>query len=113
MGGVNNESDQDRALRERFEKISGAIEKKLSESGGAGSSQDDQGSAGETSRAIALGFRILSELVAGVLVGAFIGWQLDQWLGTKPWFLIVFLGLGIAAGFWNMVRAALKKTVVR
>lgn len=113
MGGVDNESDQDRALRERFEKISGAIEKKLSESGGAGSSQDDQGSAGETSRAIALGFRILSELVAGVLVGAFIGWQLDQWLGTKPWFLIVFLGLGIAAGFWNMVRAGMKQTVIR
>src|SRR5438270_8412247 len=35
--------------------------------------------------ALARGFRLSSELVAGVLVGAGIGWLLDRWLGISPW----------------------------
>ena len=35
--------------------------------------------------AIARGFRLSTELVAGVLVGAGIGWLLDWWLGISPW----------------------------
>jgi len=57
-------------------------------------------------RAMSLGFRVLSELVAGTVVGAVIGWQLDQWLGSSPWLLILFLGFGVAAGFWNVYRLA-------
>jgi ATP synthase protein I len=53
----------------------------------------------------ARGFRLSSELVAGVLVGAAIGWALDYVLHTKPWGLIVFLLLGFAAGVVNVVRA--------
>jgi ATP synthase protein I len=41
--------------------------------------------------AIARGFRLSTELVAGVLVGAAIGWLLDRWLGISPWGMIVFL----------------------
>jgi ATP synthase protein I len=44
--------------------------------------------------------------VAGVLVGALIGWLLDRWLGISPWGMIVFLLLGFAAGVLNVVRAA-------
>ncbi len=51
-------------------------------------------------------FRLSTEMVAGVLVGGFIGWVLDEWLGTAPWFLLVFFFLGIAAGILNAVRAA-------
>jgi ATP synthase protein I len=56
--------------------------------------------------AIARGFRLSTELVAGVLVGAGIGWLLDRWLGISPWGMIVFLLLGFAAGVLNVVRAA-------
>jgi ATP synthase protein I len=56
--------------------------------------------------ALARGFRLSTELVAGVLVGAFIGWLLDRWLGISPWGMIVFLLLGFAAGVINVMRAA-------
>jgi ATP synthase protein I len=54
---------------------------------------------------LARGLRLSTELVAGVLVGAGIGWALDRWLGISPWGLIVFLLLGFAAGARNVVRA--------
>jgi len=54
----------------------------------------------------ARGFRLSSELVAGVVVGAAIGWALDRLLGISPWGLIVFLLLGFAAGVVNVMRAA-------
>ena len=60
--------------------------------------------------AMSLGARVLTEFVAGVAVGAVIGWQLDKWLHTSPILLIVFLALGTAAGFWNVYRIAAKPT---
>ncbi|MBB4196704.1 hypothetical protein CCR94_12080 [Rhodoblastus sphagnicola] len=57
-------------------------------------------------RAMSLGFRVLTEFVAATVVGALIGWRLDVWLGTTPFLLILFLGLGIAAGFNNVYRLA-------
>jgi ATP synthase protein I len=47
-----------------------------------------------------------TELVAGVLVGAGIGWLLDKWLGISPWGMIVFLLLGFVAGVLNVMRVA-------
>ena len=54
----------------------------------------------------ARGFRLSTELVAGVLVGAAIGWGLDRLAGISPWGLIVFVLLGFAAGVLNVMRAA-------
>ena len=45
---------------------------------------------------MARGFRLSSELVAGVFVGAAIGWGFDRLLSTSPWGFIVFLLLGFA-----------------
>jgi ATP synthase protein I len=56
--------------------------------------------------ALARGFLLSSELVAGVLVGAAIGWLIDRGLGISPWGLIVFVLLGFAAGVLNVMRAA-------
>ena len=56
--------------------------------------------------ALGLAFRLATELVAGVVIGGGIGWFLDNWLGTMPAFLLVFLALGFAAGIMNVVRTA-------
>ncbi len=48
--------------------------------------------------------RVATELLAGLLVGAGIGWTLDEWLDTNPWFLILFFLLGGAAGILNLWR---------
>jgi ATP synthase protein I len=50
--------------------------------------------------------KIAVELVVGILVGGFIGKVLDGQFGTAPWFLIVFLMLGFAAGLTNIIRTA-------
>ena len=54
---------------------------------------------------LALAARVTTELVAGVVVGTFIGWALDNWLGTTPTLMVVFFFLGSAAGMMNVWRA--------
>lgn len=52
-------------------------------------------------------FKIVVELVVGVVFGGLVGWALDRYLGTSgPWFLMVFLILGFAAGMLNVIRTA-------
>lgn len=53
-----------------------------------------------------LAFRIGTEMVAALGLGVAIGLMLDRWMGTKPWFLVVFFFLGAAAGVLNVYRAA-------
>ncbi|GAB7079176.1 AtpZ/AtpI family protein [Megalodesulfovibrio paquesii] len=45
-------------------------------------------------------------MVSSTAVGLAMGWFLDKWLGTKPWLMIVFLGMGIVEGFRNMWKEA-------
>jgi ATP synthase protein I len=61
-----------------------------------------QGQGAALGQALKLGV----ELVAGVAVGGFIGWALDRLFGTAPLMMVVFLGLGAAAGIMNVVRTA-------
>lgn len=53
----------------------------------------------------AVGFQISAELIAGVLVGAGIGYLLDILLGTKPWLLALFIIFGGAAGMLNIYKS--------
>ncbi len=70
------------------------------------SENDPRGGAKADPSALARGYRLLAEFVAGILVGAAIGWLIDRLLGTSPWGMIVLLLGGFAAGVLNMMRAA-------
>jgi ATP synthase protein I len=95
--------DNEAALSARFKRLGeqlGHVHPDRRSEGGT-----DQRRATDPS-AIARGFRLSTELVAAVLVGAALGWVVDRWLGISPWGMIVFLLLGFAAGVLNVMRAA-------
>ena len=49
-------------------------------------------------------YRVGTELLAGLIIGAGIGWTLDQWINTTPLFLIIFFITGGVAGIYNLWR---------
>ena len=55
---------------------------------------------------MAYAVKISSEFIAGVVVGAALGWLIDKLFGTGPWGLIIFLLLGFCAGVLNVLRSA-------
>ena len=102
---MGNLEDDDREMKARLEKLSSALDAKRADSQSRDSDADSSSNV-SSGRAMSLGFRVLSEFVAGIVVGCLIGWQLDVWFSTTPLFLIVFLTLGTAASFWNVYRIA-------
>lgn len=89
----------DAELRARLDRLSRSLERGESERRAA-----ERPKASGTGYAMA--FRLAGEFVAGVLVGAGLGWALDKLAGTSPWGLIGLLLLGFAAGVMNVLRAA-------
>ena len=57
---------------------------------------------------LGMGMKIASDLIAGVVVGIFIGFNVDKYLETKPLFVIVFVFVGFIAGMTNVYRTAQK-----
>jgi ATP synthase protein I len=51
-----------------------------------------------------MGMRVGVELVSALAVAVAIGWGLDEWLGTRPFLLMLFFVLGGAAGVANVWR---------
>jgi ATP synthase protein I len=105
--GSRDKSPDEAALSARL----GSLDHRLSEIRDnrkiqTGQSGNEQDGAQARASAMAMGFRLSSELVAGVLVGAALGWGFDRLLSTSPWGLIVFLLLGFTAGVINVMRAA-------
>ncbi|HEY0190348.1 MAG TPA: AtpZ/AtpI family protein [Kofleriaceae bacterium] len=45
------------------------------------------------------------ELGLAVIIGLMFGMWLDRELGTEPWMMLLFLVLGLVAGFRNVLRA--------
>ncbi|MEF2552387.1 AtpZ/AtpI family protein [Aurantimonas sp. A2-1-M11] len=66
--------------------------------------RDEPASRSGGMQGVAQGMKIASEFVAGILVGAGIGYLIDQLAGTTPFGLIVFLMIGFAAGVLNVIR---------
>ena len=106
-GNRDQSSSDEAALSARL----GNLDQRLSEirdsrKTGTDRSGNEQDNPQARASAMAMGFRLSSELVAGVLAGAALGWGFDRLLSTSPWGLIVFLLLGFTAGVINVMRAA-------
>jgi len=48
-------------------------------------------------------------IALSIFIGLGIGVYLDRRFGTNPWLTLIFLGMGIAAGYRN-IGLAIKKT---
>ena len=60
----------------------------------------------KSSSNIGIALKLSTELVAAVAVGTIIGFILDDWFGTKPWLILIFFFVGVAAGIMNVVKSA-------
>jgi ATP synthase protein I len=106
-GNRDQSSSDEAALSARLGNLDQRLSKiKDSRKIGTDQSGNEKDTAQARASAMAMGFRLSSELVAGVLVGAALGWGFDRLLSTSPWGLIVFLLLGFTAGVINVMRAA-------
>lgn len=83
-----------RALEQRIQQAQGAGAKRQGGATGKGFSQ------GEAA------WRMVLELVTGMLIGLAIGYGLDTLFGTKPILLVIFVLLGFAAGIKTMLGTA-------
>lgn len=52
------------------------------------------------------GMRAGMDLVSGVAVGTGVGYALDAWLETLPWFSLLFFLVGLAAGVKLMMETS-------
>ena len=103
----NNGSDKHRSNppSDDYERRLSDLNKKLSKVRSTAEGNDPD-KAASTSQSFSDAFRMTSELIAGPVVGTFIGWWLDNTVGTTPIFLLIFLVLGLGAGIRNIMRAA-------
>ena len=103
-GDWDQQQTSEAALSARLQRLNEGLGQARDTAGHPSDSSGAQRAA--TASGYARGFRLSSEFVAGVVVGAGIGWLIDRWLGVSPWGLIVFLLLGFAAGVLNVMRSA-------
>lgn len=63
--------------------------------------------AADQQRAMGKAYSLAIEMVAAVGVSVFIGWWVDRWFGSKPWGILGFALLGIAAAMWSAIRTGM------
>ncbi|MCB2114157.1 MAG: AtpZ/AtpI family protein [Parvularculaceae bacterium] len=77
--------------------------KRLDAARGAGNEKENSRRTGSV--ALGRAMRVGSELLAALIVGALLGWGLDTAFHSRPWFLLVGILFGFAAGVMNVNRA--------
>jgi ATP synthase protein I len=92
---MNENDPDDRRLAEIEERLRRAREKR-----------DEVRQVEAPNSKLGIAFRLVTELMAAVIVGGAIGWGLDRILGTGPFLLIVMFMVGVAAGIFTVVRTA-------
>ncbi|HYM31092.1 MAG TPA: AtpZ/AtpI family protein, partial [Candidatus Cybelea sp.] len=62
--------------------------------------RDEEDRAEDAGRAAAMSiaWRLAVEIVVAPAICGVVGWWIDRWLGTRPWFLAGFVLLGFASG---------------
>ena len=100
-GKPTGPSAEKRALSERMRDL----DRRLDESRAA-RRRDEQSPLEPPRQGYGMAMRLGADFVAGVVVGAAIGWGVDRLFGTTPWGLIVFLLLGFGAGILSVLRSA-------
>jgi F0F1-type ATP synthase assembly protein I len=48
-------------------------------------------------------------LIGAIIVCGLIGYAIDNWRGTSPWFLIGGLVLGLIVGFYDLAKAVFRR----
>ena len=71
-------------------------------------SKKNQDNKNENPSSIGTAFKLSTELVAAVAVGAIIGFIFDKTFCTTPWFILIFFFVGVVAGITNVIRSAKK-----
>ncbi|WP_168076454.1 AtpZ/AtpI family protein [Caulobacter sp. SSI4214] len=61
-----------------------------------------------TERAQQDGYRLLADMIGGVLVGLGFGWLLDHYVHTSPWGMVGGLLIGLGLAIFSVVRKATK-----
>ncbi len=100
---MKNASDNIKRLEQRISEL------KEQESALSGHKKNQS----EFVRVSRIGLRIGVELFSAVIVGAGIGYLLDNTFNTKPWLLVVFLFFGGAAGILNVYRLSQKENELK
>ena len=82
------------------------LDKRLKEA--RGTVEEPPQSSGMSHRQTAVAYRVLVDMIAGLLLGGFVGYWLDRWLGWAPWGLLVLLVVGFIGGAnnaWRTIRS--------
>jgi ATP synthase protein I len=95
--------DGDPGLNSRREALESGLAKKNAEEK---QKRDSHGRRLESNTGMAYAIKVSSEFIAGIIVGAGIGWLIDKAAGTSPWGMIIFLILGFCAGILSILRNA-------
>lgn len=99
-GGIRGEAGSDQELEQRKRKLEAALAtRRVTVDEDAGPKSGGMAGFGNA-------LRLSSEFIAGIAVGAGLGWLIDRFAGTSPFGLIVFLLLGFVAGVLNVLRSA-------
>ena len=63
---------------------------------------------GEENRRSAVAYAAALSIFFSVAAGFGLGWAIDRWRGTSPWFVVAGIVLGSALGLYQFVRMTSK-----
>lgn len=98
---ANTQASTQKSLDDRLRKLEGHLAAK-----GVGEKSKEETKTENGSASMGQAMKLSSEFIAGIVVGAGLGWFIDRVAGTNPWGLIIFLFLGFGAGTLNVLRSA-------